>query len=250
MPEDFSYQGTELSVFAQAVTWKRYFLSHIRPFLRGRVLEVGAGMGSNTRLLFSGDETHWTCLEPDHELAQQLRQAAAREPAAFPAGLQIVAGFVEEVALRPAFDTILYIDVLEHIADDRRELAQAAQRLEQGGHLIVISPALPCLYSPFDAAIGHFRRYRRKTLLHAAPSEVAVVRLRYLDSVGMLASWTNRWLLRSAVPNPRQITFWDRVLVPLSKWVDPVCGYRVGKSLLAVWQKPTASGAARSEVPD
>lgn len=62
------------------------------------------------------------------------------------------------------FDTILYIDVLEHIADDRAELVEAARRLNPGGYLVVLSPAHQWLFTAFDAAIGHVRRYTAKSL--------------------------------------------------------------------------------------
>jgi len=63
------------------------------------------------------------------------------------------------------------------------------------------------------------------------------VRLRYLDSAGLLASLANRLLLKSATPTQRQILFWDRILVRISRLLDPLSGYNLGKSLLAVWKK-------------
>jgi hypothetical protein len=130
------------------------------------------------------------------------------------------------------------MDVLEHIADDRAELEMAADRLRPGGHLIVLAPAHQWLFAPFDAAIGHFRRYTKGTLGAAAPAALPLIRLVYLDSAGMLASLGNRLLLRSSMPTPRQIAFWDRVLVRCSRWTDPMFGYTLGKSVLAVWRKP------------
>ena len=100
------------------------------------------------------------------------------------------------------FDTILYVDVLEHIEDDRGELAGAAARLRTGGHVVVLAPAHQALYSPFDKAIGHFRRYSHRSLLAAAPSTLQPVAAYYLDAVGMAASLANRLLLRASMPSP------------------------------------------------
>ena len=148
-------------------------------------------------------------------------------------------GTLDQVQDLAPFDTLLYMDVLEHIEDDRAEVARAAARLVPGGHLIVLSPAHPFLYTPFDKAIGHFRRYTKKSLREAAPADAGLelVRLSYLDTVGLLASLGNRLVLKSAMPNPRQIALWDRVMVRMSRLVDPVLGYTLGKSVLGVWRK-------------
>jgi SAM-dependent methyltransferase len=134
-----------------------------------------------------------------------------------------------------SFDTILYVDVLEHIEDDRGELERAAARLRPGGRLVVLAPAHQWLFSPFDSAIGHFRRYTKRSLRELAPPGLELTRLRYLDSVGLLASGANRFLLKSSSPNLGQIRFWDRVLVRASRMVDPLLAYSVGKSVLSVW---------------
>ena len=133
------------------------------------------------------------------------------------------------------FDTILYIDVLEHIEDDAAELARSASHLRTGGHIIVLAPAHQHLYSPFDKAIGHFRRYSKGSLLAAAPPSLAPVEAFYLDAAGMALSLANRMLLRASMPTGGQILFWDRVVVPVSRLIDPVLARSVGKTVVAIW---------------
>ena len=65
---------------------------------------------------------------------------------------------------------MLYIDVLEHIEHDLDELARAASHLAPGGHLVVLAPAHQALFSDFDRAIGHYRRYNRAGLQKLAPA--------------------------------------------------------------------------------
>ena len=130
------------------------------------------------------------------------------------------------------------MDVLEHIEDDSAEMERAARRLKPGGYAIVVSPAHNWLFSAFDKAIGHFRRYTKATLRATTPAGLELVRLRYLDSVGMLASLGNRMVLGSAMPTARQIAVWDKLMVPISRAIDPLLGYTVGKSILGVWRKP------------
>jgi len=99
----------------------------------------------------------------------------------------------------------------------------------------VLAPAHAFLYTPFDCAIGHFRRYTTGTLRAIAPAGLRERKLVYLDSFGALALLGNRLLLRSALPTERQILTWDRFLVPGSRWLDPLLRHKAGKSVLGVW---------------
>jgi len=147
-------------------------------------------------------------------------------------------GTIDEVADEQSFDAVLYIDVLEHIETDGLEVTKASRRLVPGGYLVVLAPAHQVLFSPFDAAIGHYRRYSRATLrVLGGHSDHRLVKLHYLDSVGLAASAGNRFLLKSGMPNRKQIRLWDRFMVPLSSVIDPLLGYKVGKSILGVWQR-------------
>jgi len=231
----YVYVGTELDLFAAAVHWKSYVGRQVRPYLGRDVLEVGAGNGGTTRVLCQGGADRWVCLEPDRSLADRL--IASIGAGELPDCCRIQIGTLADLGERDFFDTILYMDVLEHIADDRAELAGAALHLQAGGHLIVLAPAHQWLFTPFDEAVGHFRRYTRQTLRSAAPEGLALVRLVYLDSIGMIASLGNRLVLHSSIPSPRQIAVWDRLMVPLSRLADPLVGYSLGKSVLAVWSK-------------
>jgi len=234
---DLHYVGTELDVFAHATNWKSYVRSQLRPYLLGDVLEVGAGIGSATRLLCDGTQRRWVCLEPDRSLAERIK----RDCLPHFQNCEVRTGTVSDLDRQETFDTIIYIDVLEHIRDDLGELACAAQHLRPNGVLVVLAPALPWLFTPFDAAIGHFRRYTRKSLRSVAPPSLREERCLYLDAVGMLASAGNRMLLRSATPTVGQIRFWDRFLIPLSRFADVVLAFSLGRSVLAIWRRPLAA---------
>ncbi len=231
----FVYVGTELDLFATADHWKAYVRRQVRPYLGRHVLEVGAGHGGTTRVLCAGGHARWVCLEPDSSLADRL--IASISAGELPDCCEPRIGTLADLDIVDRFDTILYMDVLEHIADDRAELARAADQLRHGGHLIVLAPAHQWLYTPFDEAIGHYRRYTKSTLSAAAPAGLTRARLIYLDSIGMLASLGNRLVLKSSMPSRGQIALWDRLMVPLSRVADPFLGYSVGKSVLAVWKK-------------
>lgn len=233
-PGDFAYIGAELELFAQAHNWKRYWSSVVERYLFGDVLEVGAGIGANTALLRSSRQARWVCLEPDRQLLRQLEVNLNQHHVEN--RCELFAGTLADLDAHEKFDVILYIDVLEHISDDRAELGRAVTRLKPNGRIIVLSPAHPWLFSPFDAAIGHCRRYTRKTLSAAAPATVQLERSVYLDSVGFCASLANRLLLRQKLPTVRQILFWDRMMVPFSRILDPFLFFHFGKSIVSIWR--------------
>ncbi len=155
----------------------------------------------------------------------------------FPACCQTRGGFVGDLSPTAFIDTFIYIDVLEHIEQDRSELETAAARVSAGGHLIVLSPAFQFLYSPFDRSIGHYRRYDKKMFQALTPAHCRIKKLIYLDLVGMTTSLVNRFLLSQSMPTVEQIKFWDTYLVPISKVMDRILGYRFGRSILCIWGK-------------
>jgi hypothetical protein len=162
-----------------------------------------------------------------------------------PGCCRAVAGTLADLAPGDCFDAIAYVDVLEHIPDDAAELARAAGHLAPGGRLAVVAPAHQWLYSPFDAAIGHHRRYTKGSLSGVVPTGLTPVTVRYLDAVGLLASAANRMLLRQRLPDRRQLALWDGLMVPLSRGLDPLLGFRVGKSVLGVWRAAARPSSAR-----
>jgi SAM-dependent methyltransferase len=238
---DFSYAGTELELFASVRRWKSYWSGVAAPYITGDVLEVGAGLGANTPFLDRARIGRWVCLEPDAALAGQLatRMAGTRRERSY----EFVCGTLDTLNPSDLFDTLIYIDVLEHIEDDRGELSKAASRLRAGGRLIVLSPAHQRLFTPFDAAVGHFRRYDRAMLRRITPPDLPVERLLYLDSAGLLLSAGNAVLLRQSMPTRAQLLVWDRAVVPVSRVLDRVLFHAIGKSILGVWRKSSSGHA-------
>ena len=232
--EQIDYIGQELDLFSNARNWKRYFAGQLRPYIRGRVLEAGAGMGVNAPYLWNEQVTAWTFLEPDARLLDQVDKNAALP------GLRNarrINGTTSSFDAHERFDTILYLDVIEHIEDAKSELRRAYELLAPGGHLVILVPAFNYLYSPFDKAIGHFRRYDKSILGEELPPELVRVRTRYLDSLAFFMSLANKWFLTQSSPTLKQVLFWDRVIVPLSHISDPLMLWSFGKSLISVSRK-------------
>lgn len=231
---DQTYQGSELECFADATNWKSYFTKMLAPYIGDRVLEVGAGMGGTTEILCHDETGTWTCLEPDPDLASRIK--AKVEGGDIRPNCRILNGTVEDLAAVEKFDSIIYIDVLEHIKNDSKELELVSEHLASGGNLIVLSPAYSWLFSDFDAAVGHFRRYTAASLKSLTPPKLTLTRSFYLDSVGLLASISNRLLLKSSAPTKGQIRFWDKTMVPISRYFDWLVAYSFGRSIVCVWR--------------
>jgi len=231
----YSYEGEELALFQRAANWKAYFKRQIGPYLTGEVAEVGAGLGATTLHLVDGRQKRWLCIEPDRALAQTLRDRVPQTLNGVVIDLAV--GTLASLPDQPLFDTVIYIDVLEHIDDDRGEVAAAARRLRPGGHLVVLAPAHEWLFSPFDRRIGHRRRYTTGSLKALTSSDLTLERAWYLDAVGLSASAANRLFLSQSMPTAGQIATWDRLMIPLSRIVDPLVGHRLGKTAVAVWRK-------------
>lgn len=231
MSDPFKYPGHELELFQHAKHWKKYFSKKIRPFIKGNVLEVGAGIGSTTSLLNDGSAKQWLMLEPDRQMSNIVREKIKD----LPSNCTVQTATIDSVAGK--FDTIIYIDVLEHIENDAAEVNKAADLLQEDGHIIILAPAFQSLYSPFDKAIGHHRRYNRKKLRTIKPNDLEIISNRYYDSAGYFASVMNKFFLKQKYPSLKQILFWDKWMVPLSTITDKLFFHSFGKSIISIWKK-------------
>lgn len=235
MTTNIDYVGLELEVFSHATNWKAYWSNAISGYLGKSVVDVGAGIGATAQTLKARRFDRWVELEPDPEQAKKIRRAQLE--GAIPADYEVVCGISRDLDPLSVFDTALYIDVLEHIEDDRGELATISNFVSPGGHIVIVAPAHNYLYTEFDKKIGHFRRYDRDSLIAIKPANFEIVKIEYLDSVGMLASLANRFFLKSGTPSVGQVKLWDGFMVPISRLLDKVLMHRLGKSIVFVLRK-------------
>ena len=239
-----TYAGKELPLFWEASNFHDYYFRLFGCWIGGHVLEVGGGMGALTTLLLRNGVEQLTVCEPDRVLAAELQERFGDRVGVIPSGLHEIPRSIG------AFDTVLYVDVLEHIRDDVGEVAAAVARLKPGGTLVIAGPAHAFLYSAFDTAIGHHRRYDRASIeaLVRSAGCLELVRFAYFDCLGVMLSLGNRWVNRQTVPSRRQLLFWDRIVLPLSRRLDPLLNYRVGKSFVAVARRgPTGADESPSD---
>lgn len=228
--KEYLYPGAELELFAHAINWKSYFKKQLVPYIQGRVLEVGAGIGETSKFLQNEKVSHWTYLEPDERLFSELVKKNYRSKSD-----EFICGRIEDIKDK-IFDTILYIDVLEHIEDDFNELECCSRFLAKNGRIIILSPAHNILFSEFDRSIGHFRRYNHKMLKNLEYKDLRLKQYIYLDSLGLLLNLCNKLILKKSIPSKKQILFWDRCIVPISKLLDPILDNKLGKTIIGIFE--------------
>lgn len=224
----------------QLGTAKHFFnwvLDEFHPHLRGRVLEVGAGTGTITRKLVERyPDITITALEPAANMASELESYAAVHPR-----VAVHRHTLADVALdEGSFDAVMYLNVLEHIEDERAELQLAAAALRPGGTLLVFGPAHEWLYSDLDYKAGHYRRYRLdhlRSVVTAAGFEI--LSLRYFDVLGVAPYWLVYTLLRHNDISGSTMWGYDRVVVPTSRLLQRLMPQPpLGKNVILVARKP------------
>jgi 2-polyprenyl-3-methyl-5-hydroxy-6-metoxy-1,4-benzoquinol methylase len=239
MNNHYQYPGQELELFENAKNWKRYLAKKTTPYIKGDVLEVGAGIGETTPFLSNNSVRSWLCLEPDEHLYNIIEQKISNKT--LPKNCRAKCGNLNNISLAEKFDTIIYIDVLEHIEDDRKEIERACVHLKENGYLIVLAPAFQLLYNRFDKAVGHYRRYSKRTLRNIiALRSLSEKRMMYLDFFGVLLILTNKILFRKTYPSKTTIVVWDQIFIPMSRIADKLFKYSIGKSVIGVWQNKKA----------
>jgi SAM-dependent methyltransferase len=203
-------------------TAKRFFdwvLDEFDPYLRGRVLEVGAGLGTITRKLVERyPDVTIVALEPAENVFTDLQSYAALTPRVAAHRLTLTE---YEPDADDGFDAVIYLNVLEHIDDDERELRLAAKALREGGALLVFGPALEWLYSELDYRAGHYHRYSLRRLRdRVTAAGFEIVSARYFDVLGVLPYLLVYRLLRHDDISGSTLWGYDRVVVPLSRLIQ------------------------------
>lgn len=214
-----------------------WVLDEFQPHLRGHVLEVGAGTGTITRMLLDRyPDVTVTALEPADNLIGALEAVSAVHRR-----LHIHNRTLAMCSLPPdSFDTALYLNVLEHIEDDRAELARAAAALRPGGALLVFVPAHEWLYSDLDYKAGHYRRYSLRQLRNATlEAGFEIVSLRHFDTLGVAPYWLVYRVLRHNAIAGSTTWAYDRLVVPTSRMLQRIVRRPpFGKNLILVARKP------------
>lgn len=224
-----------LEQFQQAHRFNRWLFGSIAPYCKGRVLEVGSGIG-NLSTLFLEKGFQLTATDLREEYCQLLRQRYGGHP-----NLQQVVQldlateqFNQHYAgLAGQFDTVIAVNVVEHIRHHQLAIEHCKQLLKPGGVLVVLVPANQRLFNSFDQELGHFRRYSARSLKALLSSQqLEVTHTKYFNLAGIAGWWFNGSLLRKRIIPGGQLKIFD-ALVPVFRLLDAISFRRIGLSVIA-----------------
>jgi len=220
----------EFEALKLAINYRRAIIGEFAAYLRGNLLEVGAGIGQNTELLkqVAGVE-RLVSVEPDPQFCATFRENFPRQ--------SLIEGTAATIVETGRWDAIVSINVLEHILEDESELATYNELLlSQKGKLCLLVPARQEIYARLDREFGHHRRYSlealRSKLQHA---DFQILRLHYFNFFGYFACWFNFSLLKQRHFNPLAVRIFDKLIFPPLHAIEKnVLRPPIGQSLIAI----------------
>ena len=240
MSEKHGYAGKDLEAMSFAVNYHRWILSIFEPYLGTRVVEVGAGKGSFSELLLERRLESLSLVEPSTAMYQTLcRRMEELNPSVTVSTYNdVFESVAEQIRSSERPDSIIYVNVLEHIENDVNELKVINNTLEAGGRLFIFVPALRWLHGSMDRQLGHFRRYTRTELeKKCVASGFRVIASRYFDVLGVLPWWVKYRLLQSKEMEPGAVRFYDQRVVPVAKTLESSLTPPIGKNVLLIAEK-------------
>lgn len=226
------YPGRDLEAMSFAVNYHRWIIDEFEPYLGETIAEVGAGIGSVSKLLLGKRIKRLYAFEPSHNMYPLLEEELRQEERA-----KAVNDFFSPHYAHEGLDSVVYINVLEHIQDDRAELANALEALKPEGHLLLFVPALAWLFSDLDKQVGHFRRYAKKDLTCLVTSVgFTLLKARYFDLAGVIPWYVNFVVLRNSIDSG-SVSLYDRLVVPVMRRIESALPPPIGKNVLLIGKK-------------
>lgn len=237
MQEQWSYPGRELESMAFALNYHRWILDIFRPYLGRRVVEVGAGSGSFSELILETDPERLDALEPSANmyplLAAHLQHLDSGKVGRAHQGT--LTDSVDAIRKAGTPDSVVYVNVLEHVEDDAHELATIYSLLRPQGHALIFVPANPWLFGSMDREFGHFRRYTMKELRGKCEAAgFTIRRASHFDFLGIAPWWLKYCLFKSRTMEPSAVRLYDRWVVPASRFLETLIPPPIGKNIVLV----------------
>ena len=212
----------------QADRYNNWIFEQIEPHLGKDVLEVGCGNGNFTVYLTTQCD-RVTGIDIDPEYVSTAKNRLARR-----SNVKIVQQDINKLETKNSFDTVVMLDVLEHIEHDVLILQKLNALLKPGGKLIIKVPALNSIYGEMDRVIGHYRRYNKKTLIATfEQANITPSIVWYFNIAGIAGWWLNSKVLKRTTPPSEQVSLFDKV-VPVLNAIENSVKPPVGLSLFAV----------------
>ena len=231
-----AYNTQDLEALHDLKNYQKWILDYFRPYLRGSGIEFGAGMGGNSVKILPFFDT-LDLVEPSPNLIETLHDRFDDNSA-----VSIIDATLENhiSALPNEFrDSVILINVLEHIEKDAETLCDIFRILKPGGHLLLFVPALPQLFSEMDRVLCHFRRYYHKGLRELVENAgFTIVKSSYFDLLGIVPWFLVNTLGRQTTFNQSLAQLYDSIGVPFTRTMENYISPPIGKNVILVAQRP------------
>ena len=231
---DRQIQCDVLVALAECRNHRKWFAGFAEPFLGEHPIEIGSGLGDYA-LEWIPAVDKYTATEADPALFGELRKHMAVYPSV------TVRQLLLPTDERGDHSCLVSYNVLEHIDDHVGALQSMARLVRPEGYIVLVCPAFPFAMSPVDVATGHVRRYTRRSMRKAlTDAGLEVVSVRYANSVGLLCYYAFTSLLKKQPSTGGTMSFYDRLVVPVVRWLERIIGDRppFGHSVVAVARVP------------
>ena len=228
-----TYAADDLETMQEARRYGEHLFGLLRPYIGRRVLEVGCGIGTFTgRLLDLADDV--VGIEPNVNCVVRTRSAIGSHPR-FTLHECHLEECDAEALQAHRFDTILCVNVLEHIENDVQALRRFRELLQPGGHALIFVPAVPAAYGPLDAELGHHRRYTRASLTRAfREAGLDLATIRYTNPIGLIGWMFNAHVTKSKAHSLSQVRMFERLVAPWALPLERLFQPPIGLSLVAI----------------
>ncbi|GAA0944544.1 class I SAM-dependent methyltransferase [Actinocorallia libanotica] len=218
----------------EARNYRKYEYDMVAPHVGRSLLEIGSGLGHFSEQ-FAGRLDYLAVSDNDPYCVEQLGKRYAEDPDVEVLSLALPA----KVEIRQKVDTVVMMNVLEHIAEDAQALRDLAAVVEPGGRIVIWVPGYMQLYGDFDRKVGHVTRYTPKTLgatIAAAGLEAEV--LKPINFLGGIAWWAAVRRGGVGYPDPRLVKIYDRTVIPTTRFLERLFRPPFGQTVFAVARVP------------
>ena len=231
----YGYQALERIAVAPA--FNKWMFQTIEPFINGKILEIGSGIGNLSK--FFVDKEMSICLsdyDPDYIniLSDKFPQLSS---SIIKIDLSDPDFEFNNLSSKSSFDSIFLLNVLEHIEDDNRAVRNCIYLLKPGGTLLILVPSYSLLFSKMDVLLGHFRRYTKRSISDVLKKNGMLIRKTFYFNALGLAGWLWNKIFNNAEISETKMSLFNK-LVPFAKILDKLTFHQLGLSTIAVASKP------------
>ena len=230
--KSFVYNGKDLEAMCFARNYHKWIYDKIQSELGNFIAEIGSGTGNFTEFLLNNENVKIDAFEPCEKMHK--RNIYKNNPKVN----CINYNFENYLNIKnDYYDSVIFINVLEHIKYDLNALKKAFDILKDNGSIIIFVPALKFLYSDFDKSIGHYRRYNKKKLERlVSVCGYKIIFSSYFDSFGIIPWFLFMKILRNKLSHKSTIMY-DKLVVPLLRIIENIVVPPIGKNVLLIAKK-------------